>query len=111
MVWDGSAQGVKEDGGGSIRGQSRLSDMKIWHAVAACDKQAIVNLVDVVNEVHASGNTALHLAAYIGDESIVALLLELGAKVNASNNAGDRPLHWAMAMEARWSILTLKPHT
>lgn len=26
------------------------------------------------------------------------LLLQLGAKVNASNNAGDRPWHWANNM-------------
>jgi ankyrin repeat protein len=28
----------------------------------------------------------------------VTLLLSLGAKVNASNNAGDRPWHWARNM-------------
>jgi ankyrin repeat protein len=28
----------------------------------------------------------------------VELLLQLGAKVNASNNAGDRPWHWARNM-------------
>ena len=28
----------------------------------------------------------------------MTLLLSLGAKVNASNNAGDRPWHWARNM-------------
>ena len=48
-----------------------------------------------VNEVEAAGNTPLHSAAYEGWIEGVELLLSLGAKVDASNNAGDRPWHWA----------------
>ena len=48
-----------------------------------------------MNEVEAAGNTPLHNAAYEGWLEGVELLLSLGAKVNASNNAGDRPWHWA----------------
>lgn len=107
LVWNKSnkpVKGVKEDGGGSTRGQSRLSDMRMWHAVWARDEQVITALfegdgADIVNEVDSLGNTPLHLAAFAGDDAIASLLLELGAHVNASNNAGDRPLHWAMAME------------
>ena len=51
-----------------------------------------------VNEVEGAGNTPLHCAAYEGWEEGVELLLSLGAKVNASNNAGDRPWHWARNM-------------
>ena len=51
-----------------------------------------------VNEVEAAGNTPLHCAAYEGWLEGVELLLSLGAKVNASNNAGDRPWHWARNM-------------
>jgi len=51
-----------------------------------------------VNEVEAAGNTALHFAAYEGWGAGVELLLSLGAKINASNNAGDRPWHWAQNM-------------
>ena len=39
-------------------------------------------------EVEAAGNTPLHNAAYEGWQEGVELLLSLGAKVNASNNAG-----------------------
>lgn len=51
-----------------------------------------------VNEVEAAGNTPLHCAAYEGWAEGCDLLLSLGAKVNASNNAGDRPWHWARNM-------------
>lgn len=51
-----------------------------------------------VDEVEAAGNTALHNAAYEGWADGVELLLSLGAKVNASNNAGDTPWHWARNM-------------
>lgn len=51
-----------------------------------------------VNEVEAAGNTPLHNAAYEGWTEGIDLLISLGAKVNASNNAGDRPWHWARNM-------------
>lgn len=62
---------------------------------------AIVAAVDSgenVNEVEAAGNTPLHTAAYEGWIEGAQVLLSLGAKVNASNNAGDRPWHWARNM-------------
>jgi ankyrin repeat protein len=62
---------------------------------------AIVKAIDAgesINEVEAAGNTPLHLAAYEGWLEGVQLLLSLGAKVNASNNAGDRAWHWAQNM-------------
>ena len=51
-----------------------------------------------VNEVEAAGNTPLHNAAYEGWAQGCELLLSLGAKASASNNAGDRPWHWARNM-------------
>ncbi len=52
-----------------------------------------------MNEVEAAGNTPLHSAAYEGWIEGAELLLSLGAKVNASNNAGDRAWHWAQNMD------------
>ena len=51
-----------------------------------------------INEVEAAGNTPLHNAAYEGWLQGAELLLSLGAKIDASNNAGDRPWHWARNM-------------
>lgn len=61
----------------------------------------IVALIDAgenVNEVEAAGNTPLHNAAYEGWTEGIDLLISLGARVNASNNAGDRSWHWARNM-------------
>jgi ankyrin repeat protein len=62
----------------------------------------MVRLVDSgecdVNEVEAAGNTPLHNAAFEGWVEGIELLLALGAAVNASNNAGDTPWHWAKNM-------------
>lgn len=54
-----------------------------------------------VNEVEGAGNTPLHSAAYEGWLEGCELLLSLGAKIDASNNAGDRPWHWARNMGHR----------
>ena len=50
------------------------------------------------NEVEAAGTTPLHCAAYGGWEAGVRTLVAAGAKVAASNNAGDRAWHWAVNM-------------
>ncbi|EFJ52355.1 hypothetical protein VOLCADRAFT_86708 [Volvox carteri f. nagariensis] len=99
--WQGPV-GVKEDGGGCVRGCGRVGGMRVHRAVcnrnAALVERLVVGEGADVNEVEAAGNTPLHNAAFEGWEEGVALLLRLGAKVNASNNAGDRPWHWARNM-------------
>jgi len=42
-----------------------------------------------------SGNTALHMAAFRGEPTIVQELLAAGSDVAAANNRGDTPLHFA----------------
>ena len=64
--------------------------MRLHAAVRA----AVAEGEDVM-ELEAAGNTPLHSAAYEGWLEGAELLIDLGAKVNASNNAGDRPWHWA----------------
>ena len=62
---------------------------------------AIVRAVDSgedVNEVEAAGNTPLHNAAFEGWLLGAELLLSLGARIDASNNAGDRAWHSARNM-------------
>lgn len=41
------------------------------------------------------GWTPLHLASYFGHKSMMELLLDNGADINALNNDGDTPLHKA----------------
>ena len=100
-TWSGPV-GVKEDGGGSIRGRGRVGAMRVHRAVCNHDVEAIREAVAQgadVNEVEGAGNTPLHNAAYEGWAEGVELLLNLGAKINASNNAGDRSWHWAQNMK------------
>ncbi len=75
-----------------------------WHHSAE-----LVQLVDAgadVNEVEAAGNTPLHSAAFEGWLEGAQLLLQLGAKINASNNAGDRP--WVGCASGIFFFLLLK---
>ena len=58
----------------------------------------LVEAGENVNEVEAAGNTPLHAAAYEGWIEGIELLLSLKAKIDASNNAGDRAYHWAENM-------------
>jgi hypothetical protein len=99
--WEGPA-GVKADGGGCTRGQGKVGSMEVHRAVFNQDAAAIKRLVSEeslnVNEVEAAGNTPLHCCAYAGWVEGAELLVSLGAKVNASNNAGDTPWHWAQNM-------------
>lgn len=111
-TWQG-AVGVKDDGGGSIRGQGKVGDMRVHRAVCnrrAEDIRQLVEQGENVNEVDAAGNTPLHLAAFEGWVEGAELLLALGAKVNASNNAGDRPWHWAKNLEQEMVLATLEQH-
>lgn len=100
IEWQGP-KGIKADGGGCTRGHGRVGSMVIHRAVCNKSLNAIVRAVDDgenVNEVEGAGNTPLHNAAYEGWVEGAQLLLSLGAKMDASNNAGDRPWHWARNM-------------
>ena len=97
--------GVKDDGGGSMRGRGTVGKMLLHRAVFNRDVESIEKLLDdttdpktSVNEVEGAGNTALHNAAYDGWCEGIELLVRLGAKLNASNNAGDTPWQWAANM-------------
>ena len=88
-----------------MRGRGTVSKMLLHRAVFNRDIEAIEKLLDEkndpktsVNEVEGAGNTALHNAAYDGWCEGIELLVRFGAKLNASNNAGDTPWQWAANM-------------
>jgi hypothetical protein len=58
---------------------------------------AILKLGVDVNATNPAGDTALHVAAGAGQNSIVQLLAEAGANVNAKNQRGVTPLAAALS--------------
>lgn len=105
--------GVKEDGGGSMRGRGTVGKMRVHRATfnrnAALVRELCANGEDV-NEVDGAGSTPIMCAAYEGWAEGVDLLVELGAKVNASNNAGDTAYAWAENMQNEEAMERLKHH-
>ncbi|KAK1758756.1 hypothetical protein QBC47DRAFT_294064 [Echria macrotheca] len=55
---------------------------------------------DVVNVQDNSGDTALNIAARIGNRNIISQLIEVGADPNIANHAGLRPLDFGIGAEA-----------
>ena len=62
--------------------------------------KAAVELGADVNAVSATGDTALHLAAFHGFKTVVRYLAGLGARLDATNNRGETPLDRALAARA-----------
>src|SRR5690606_14133705 len=54
---------------------------------------------EIVNAQDSSGDTALNIAARIGNRSIISQLLEVGADPNIANRAGLRPLDFGIGVE------------
>ena len=63
---------------------------------ARADRRRLSNVIAALIQ---AGNTPLHNAAYEGKIEVAQVLLQMGADVNALNNAGDRPWHWANNMD------------
>ena len=59
----------------------------------------ILRSPDQLNARDARGNTALHWAALVSNERIVAQLLEAGFDARLTNNAGATPLHYGVGSE------------
>ena len=88
-----------------MRGRGTVGPMLLHRAVFNRDVDTIEKLLDEnaptktdVNEVEGAGNTPLHGAAYDGWLEGIELLAKRGARLNASNNAGDTPWQWAANM-------------
>ncbi|KAK2594486.1 transcriptional regulator swi6, partial [Conoideocrella luteorostrata] len=53
-------------------------------------------MTEIVNDQDSSGDTALNIAARIGNRSIISQLLEVGADPNIANRVGLRPLDFGI---------------
>ena len=65
----------------------------------------LINKGIKVNEIQKTGSTALHGAAYYGQENVVKLLLSYGAKTNIKNNYNHLPIEEAFSIEIKNIIL------
>lgn len=48
-----------------------------------------------IDEPNSFGNTALHIACYMGQDAVANELVNYGANVNQPNEKGFTPLHFA----------------
>jgi ankyrin repeat protein len=82
-----------------MRGRGTVGPMKLHRAAFNRQLDRMKELIESkdsdVNEVDGAGVTPLMCAAYEGWVDGVAFLISNGAKVNASNNAGDTAYIWA----------------
>ena len=56
-------------------------------------------MTEIVNAQDSSGDTALNIAARIGNKSIISQLLEVGADPNIANRVGLRPVDFGIGVE------------
>ena len=80
----------------------KLTD-RIHKATANFDLSPEDYRMELMSQVEAlecedkNGNRPLHIASYLGHLKHLHLLLEVGAEINARNNAGNTPLHLALS--------------
>ena len=57
---------------------------------------SLINRTDNINEENDQGETALHIAAKVGNTEVIKALLKVkGIEVNQAGNADMTALHWA----------------
>ena len=60
------------------------------------DKINILHECQDINAKNTKGETALHLATFVGNSELIIDLIKFGANINTSSISGDTPLHNAM---------------
>ncbi|KAH6631242.1 hypothetical protein F5144DRAFT_490277 [Chaetomium tenue] len=84
-----------------VRQGSAPSSQNIPGGLSAPAKMGIGRFMsEIVNAQDSSGDTALNIAARIGNRSIVSQLLEVGADPNIANRAGLRPVDFGIGTDA-----------
>ena len=58
-------------------------------------------------DVTIHGTTLLHLASRTSNLELIRLLIQAGGDVNAQDEDGDTPLHWAMARRGNYEVARL----
>ncbi|KAK4040690.1 hypothetical protein C8A01DRAFT_15496 [Parachaetomium inaequale] len=84
-----------------VRQGSAPSSQNVPGGLSAPAKMGIGRFMsEIVNAQDSSGDTALNIAARIGNRSIVSQLLEVGADPNIANRAGLRPVDFGIGTDA-----------
>lgn len=83
-----NSQNTQTNGNGPSSSQSNLPKMGIARF-----------MTEIVNAQDSSGDTALNIAARIGNRSIISQLLEVGADPNIANRVGLRPMDFGIGGE------------
>ncbi|KAK4097874.1 apses-domain-containing protein [Parathielavia hyrcaniae] len=92
VVRQGSAPSSQNVGGGGAGGGGSYSVLPARMGIGRF-------MSEIVNAQDGSGDTALNIAARIGNRSIVSQLLEVGADPNIANRAGLRPLDFGIGAD------------
>ncbi|POR39047.1 Start control protein cdc10 [Tolypocladium paradoxum] len=90
VVRQGSVPSQNPQAGGNVPSGSQSAIPKMGIARFMCE---------IVNARDGSGDTALNIAARIGNRSIVSQLLEVGSDPNIANRAGLRPIDFGVGGE------------
>jgi hypothetical protein len=64
-------------------------------ANANCATKSGIETGEFMRDCRTKGETPLHRAAAFGDEEEIQMLLDAGAKIDATDAHGDSPLSWA----------------
>ena len=87
-----------------VEAESRIPESDHLKAV-----ELALELGNDVNAANGSGNTALHGAAMAGFATVVQLLVDKGARLNAVNKRGETPLKLAAEGFVRGGQLNVRP--
>ena len=89
---------------GECSGQGRNSGNEHWERSALEAVKAAVELGADVDAINQKGQTAMHIAAFTGADSIVQYLADQGAKVDVVAVSGETPWTMASGLSANLNI-------
>jgi ankyrin repeat protein len=96
-TWSDGTVLMAAAGLGHVQGEDLVTEPQ-----ARAAAEAALSLGNAVTDVDAAGNTPLHYASYMRHDSVVQLLLDRGAPLNAKNKFGETPL-WTSALVVQFA--------